>query len=48
MARRVRGVSTLCSRSVHVADQEHNDCAVPRYRYRTELVWRFVMPTAHA
>ena len=50
-ARRVRGVSTWCSRSVHVvhvvADQEHSDCAVPRYRYRTELVWRFVMQTAH-
>ena len=51
-ARGVRGVSAWCSRSVHivhvVADQEHNDCAVPRYRYRMELVWRFVMPTAHA
>ena len=33
----------------HVAaDQEHSDCAVPRYHYGTELVWRFVMPTAHA
>ena len=48
----VRGVSTWCSRSVHVvhvvADQEHSGCAVPRYQCRTELVWRFVMPTAHA
>ena len=35
-------MSAWCSRSVHVihvvADQEHSDCAVPRYRYRTELV----------
>ena len=34
-----------CSRSVHivhvVADQEHSDHVVSRYRYRTELVWRF-------
>ena len=45
------GVSAWCSRSVHivhvVADQEHSDCTVPQYRYRTELVWRVVMPTAH-
>ena len=51
-ARGVRGVSAWCLRSIHivlvVADQEHSDCVVPRYRYRTELVWRFVMPTAHA
>ena len=51
-ARRVRCVSAWCSRSVHVihvvADQEHSDCTVPRYWYMTELVWRFVMPTAHA
>ena len=52
-ARGVRGVSAWrsSSRSVHivhvVADQEHSDCAVPRYRYRTELVWRFVMPCMH-
>ena len=43
MARRVCGVNAWCSRSVHVvhvvADQEHSDCAVPRYQYRTELVW---------
>ena len=36
----VHGVSAWCSRSVHiihvVADQEHSDCAVPQYRYRTE------------
>ena len=31
-----------------VGDQEHSDCAVPRYQCRTELVWRFVMPTVHA
>ena len=33
----VRGVSTWCSRNVHVvlivADQEHSDCVIPRYRY---------------
>ena len=50
-SRGVRGVSTWCSRNVHVAqvvaDQEQSDCMVPWYRYRTELVWRFVMPTAH-
>ena len=48
MARGVHGVSAWCSRSVHVIhvveDQEHSDCAVPHYQYRTELIWRFVMP----
>ena len=48
----IRGVSAWCSRSAHVvhvvADQEHSDCAVPRYWYRMELIWRFVKPTAHA
>ena len=48
----VYGVSAWCSKSVHVvhvvADHEHTDCAVPQYRYRTELVWRLVMTTAHA
>ena len=38
MACGVCGVSAWCSRSVHavqvVANQEHSDCAVPRYRYR--------------
>ena len=43
-------MSAWCSRSVHVvvADQEHSDYVVPRYWYRTELVWRFVMLTALA
>ena len=42
------------ARSVHVVyiyiyiccgrpRQHAGDCAVPRYRYRTELVWRFVI-----
>ena len=47
----VHGVNAWCSRSVDVvhvvADQEHIDCRVPWYRYRTELVWRFVVPIAH-
>ena len=50
MARGVHSVSARCSRSVHVvhvvADQEHSDYMVQRYRYRTELVWRFVMLNA--
>ena len=34
---------------VHVVvDQEHSDGAVPWYWYRTKLVWRFVVLTAHA
>ena len=48
----VCSVNAWCSRSVDivhvVADQEHSDHAVPRYGYRTELVWRFVVPTMHA
>ena len=51
-ARGIRGVSAWYLRSVNavhvVADQKHSDCAVPRYRYRTELVWRFVLPIAYA
>ena len=51
MASGVRGVSAWCLRSVHivrdVADQEHSDGGVRRYWYRTELLWRFVMPTVH-
>ena len=47
----VYGVSAWSSRSIHivhvVADQEHSNCAVPRYRYTKELVWIFVMPNAH-
>ena len=46
------GVTAWYSRSVDVvhvvADHEHSDCAVPRYRYRMELVWRFVVLIAHA
>ena len=42
MAGGVRGANACCSRNgdvVHVvADQELTDHAVPRYRYRTELV----------
>ena len=35
----VCGVNTKCSRSIDVvAEQQHSDCAVPWYRYRTELV----------
>ena len=48
----VCGVSAWCWKSVHivhvVADQEHSDCAVPRYWYETKRVWRFVMPTTHS
>ena len=47
----VRDANAWYSRSVDVvddvADQKNSNRAVPRYRYRTELVWRIVVPTAH-
>ena len=40
----VCSVNAWCLRTVDtvfvVADQEHSNCAIPQYRYRTELVWR--------
>ena len=51
-AGRVCDMNAWCSMNVNVvhvmADQEHSDRAVPRYRYRMELVWRFIVPTTHA
>ena len=48
----VRSVNVWCSRSVDVVhavdDQDYSNSAVSRYRYRTELVWKIVVLTAHA
>ena len=53
-AGRVHGANGCCSRSIDivhvVADQEHSNRTrtVPRYQYRTELVWKLVRSAYHA
>ena len=42
-------MSAWCSGSVHIVHiVTDKNILTARYRYRTELVWIFVVPTAHA